>query len=568
MMIQAYAEYLEGLKVSDPKEYKRIIDDLQARSPGAMEHKLNTEGLHLPGGQKMKDGEVSEVQQEGIDITPDPGFVLKTTNTKSGSKVFINICTHPEIKDFSKKVQLMEDGTEQEGISVPMSVGPPKPDQDAAGKQCLVFDMIVNPHVIVDSKADKTGAFRHFLCQIAIQRVEGKYKTTLDQRYKLPKLKYKGERTSQRVRKESKPTIEEVDPEQASLDAARQRVKQKEEEKRRKLASIGPTQHATFSLHSRETLGGSQDGHQDGDGWSVHPIPGEGSVPNPCIRDPGMEESVPAQLMLVVNLPRLSTIYMVDDVEGDGSVQAERKAVKGKRGRETRVQVSLSAWFVMIRAHGYHNLEISLPFPVFQDCDVVFDQTERALKLRMTVDIESMDFDPVLPVNALPEDTPGPDPGSQQWLLAQALEDSYGSAPGAKVAATASGPSEDYPEDKFHLMPDNPDGKVPGETLPEDRFIKNDLISQHYLKQKEDGKRDKKKEYEQRREEQKDDPNITRIGYGGEDDPLEIQKKKKKNAVRNEIDKVAKRDVVGNVVLGDGSDEVGIQNDLIFDLLD
>ena len=68
--------------------------------------------------------------------------------------------------------------------------GPPKPDKDAAGKSCVVFDMIVNPDVIADPKEDKSGSFRHFLCQIAIQRIEGKYNTTLDQRYKLPKLKY------------------------------------------------------------------------------------------------------------------------------------------------------------------------------------------------------------------------------------------------------------------------------------------------------------------------------------------------------------------------------------------
>ena len=559
MMIQAYAEYLEGLKTSDPKEYKRVMDDLIAKTPGAMESKMQEQGLNLPDGKRMKDGQVRDgIQAQSIDVTPGPGFVIKTKNTKTESKVFINVCVSEHIKNFSKKVQLMEDGTEQEGVSVPMSVGPPKPDKDAAGKSCVVFDMIVNPDVIADAKEDKSGSFRHFLCQIAIQRIEGKYNTTLDQRYKLPKLKYKGTPTPQRVRKESKPTIEEVDPEKAKLEAAKARVKKKAEAKRKKKEAIGPIEHAKYAMYSRNTLGDNSGGGEGGDGmegWDAHPVPGEGTVPNPCILDPGVEESVPAQMLLAVNLPRLATIYMGSEEGGDSKA-------KKKGSRSTRAQVSLSSWYLVVRAHGYHTLEIMLPFPVFHDCEVTFDQTDRVLKIRMTVDMEAMDFDPVLPPTATAEDRPGADPGSKQWLLAQALEDSYGNAPGAK-SISAEKSAEDFPEDKFHLLSNDPVGE--NEVLPEDRFIKEDLISQHYLKQKEDGKRDKLKEHEKRRKEQEDDPNIVRIGYGDENDPL--LKMKKKNEIQNEIDKVAKRDIVDTKLANDDGTD-GLQNDLIFDLLD
>ena len=55
--------------------------------------------------------------------------------------------------------------------------------------------------------------------------------------------------------------------------------------------------------------------------------------------------------------------------------------------------------------------------------------------------------------------------------------------------------------------------------LPEDRFIKDDLISQHYIKQKEDGQREKLKQAEKQREENKNDPNIVpEVGYDDEDD--------------------------------------------------
>ena len=180
-----------------------------------------------------------------------------------------------------------------------------------------------------------------------------------------------------------------------------------------------------------------------------------------------------------------------------------------------------------------------------------------------------MDFDPVLPPTATAEDRPGPDPGSQPWLLVQALEDSYGDAPGAKNNKEED--REEFPEEKFHLLPDDPVDPE-NDILPEDRFIKDDLISQHYIKQKEDGKREKLKQAEQRREENKDDPNIVRVGYDDEDD------KPKPVVVQNEMDKVAKRDVVQGVKLApskfeggseaSGDNGIVLENDLIFDLLD
>ena len=77
-----------------------------------------------------------------------------------------------------------------------------------------------------------------------------------------------------------------------------------------------------------------------------------------------------------------------------------------------------------MRAQGYHNLEVILPYPVFQECKCHFDQTKRVLRVYLTVDMECMDFDPVLPPTATAEDRPGPDAGSQPWLLIKALEDS------------------------------------------------------------------------------------------------------------------------------------------------
>ena len=103
------------------------------------------------------------------------------------------------------------------------------------GSPCLVFDIIVNPGVIKDARADKTGGFRHFVCDLALQYVEKKvrepmqlshttvhwtfppiasdaqYGIPVSRQYKLPKLKYKGEKVrTQFLRKRKGPVIQEV----------------------------------------------------------------------------------------------------------------------------------------------------------------------------------------------------------------------------------------------------------------------------------------------------------------------------------------------------------------------
>ena len=51
--------------------------------------------------------------QERLEITPKPGFVIKTQNA-AGVKVFINVCHSDQLRKPSKKKQLQADGTEQE----------------------------------------------------------------------------------------------------------------------------------------------------------------------------------------------------------------------------------------------------------------------------------------------------------------------------------------------------------------------------------------------------------------------------------------------------------------------
>ena len=61
-------------------------------------------------------GGSSNEHVEAMEIVPEPGFVIKTRNAKTQSKVFINVCCSSHIRPLSRKTQLADDGTEQEGI--------------------------------------------------------------------------------------------------------------------------------------------------------------------------------------------------------------------------------------------------------------------------------------------------------------------------------------------------------------------------------------------------------------------------------------------------------------------
>ena len=126
-------------------------------------------------------------------------------------QVFINVCKHPELSIPSLKKKLDENGTEIEGMNIPLSAGPARSGQDKSGAPCVIYDVIVNPQVIEDVFSDQTGRQRDFICQLAIQSIEQKNKVILDKRYKLPKVRYQGELTSQYIQdRRNAPTIQEM----------------------------------------------------------------------------------------------------------------------------------------------------------------------------------------------------------------------------------------------------------------------------------------------------------------------------------------------------------------------
>ena len=110
------------------------------------------------------DRDLNRIDAEGgAMVKPDPGFVIKTQivgradlsaveknkhlreQKKSGSpqKLFINVCSNELIERPHQQTILPDDPhagqDDQEGLRIPVSVGPVVQDRDQKGEECLVL---------------------------------------------------------------------------------------------------------------------------------------------------------------------------------------------------------------------------------------------------------------------------------------------------------------------------------------------------------------------------------------------------------------------------------------------
>mmetsp|Transcript_3478 Transcript_3478/g.8868 ORF Transcript_3478/g.8868 Transcript_3478/m.8868 type:complete len:428 (-) Transcript_3478:123-1406(-) len=164
--------------------------------------------------------------REGIDyehITVNPGFVLKTQDTASQAKTFVNICSHANVAkvgDWANGVpddvqRAMDDAGEDAGVPVriPLSLDGPRHDVDKTNAPCVVWDCCFHTDVVKQAMGPDQRRVKMFLCQVAInaiaQRSGG---ATLDERFKFPKMAYKGnpENTPHTIRKDPKKVVHEV----------------------------------------------------------------------------------------------------------------------------------------------------------------------------------------------------------------------------------------------------------------------------------------------------------------------------------------------------------------------
>jgi len=185
------------------------LEELLAGGGADLESYLqNYEQMLSEGLVQQQAPQLNQVDSEGgITVRPDPGFVVKTRDTQSGMKVFLNIVSNEHVEGPHMKSLAELDG--QEGCRVPLSIGTPVEDFDKKNEPCVTYDLVANPDVVKECK--NTPAFRDTLVELCFAAVAQKYKVGLDPKYKLPKMTYKGNVVQlQRIRKQKQTQIQEL----------------------------------------------------------------------------------------------------------------------------------------------------------------------------------------------------------------------------------------------------------------------------------------------------------------------------------------------------------------------
>lgn len=492
--IQQYAKHLEELKVRDPDEYKRVIDELRPPVDS---------GVKVPGTGDIlgADGVKRKANEEGIEVVPEPGMVIKTKNIETGTKIFINICQSDAINPPSNRSQLDENGVEQEGVHVPISLGPKMKVKDNKGVDSHAYDFIVNPKVVKDTKDDKTGGQRHFLVQLCMQYVYNKYKEQCDQKYKiLVNTTYMGTLPpqSQRVRKRQAPKIEEV----TNANPKPKPSSAKTEQKKR---NNTPIHFASFKMNAVWKAGEDAQPYIEEDEALLR-------------SELGNDASIPIQVIVEIDL---------SEVDSANNILLES-------GPE----------MFMIQAKSYYRkTEIFLPYPIdVSELNVLFNAMDKVLTITANVDLQAM--------HSIETEA---DPGSKPWLLHYALsvDSRLSNSIQAKKSTLVNGNNSkdkiEFAEDKFHLK--FPEGVDPSsgvkwtdedgpsynengvgqaqqnnnsnnhqdiipdeeeEAFPEDKFHKADFISQHLMEERRMSRQKKEKEADGRDQEREKEEQMSK----------------------------------------------------------
>ncbi|CAG9315057.1 PIH1D1 [Blepharisma stoltei] len=158
--------------------------------------------------QRKPEGQMDE--EGGIIVTPKKGFAIKTVDSKTNEKVFLNICSH-ELIDPPQEEEI-PNIDDHIGLRVPLSLGNPKSDFDKKGGICRVYDVIVNPTVL--QKAQDDAQTRQLLMELCASHIAQKHKQELSLKFRYMRLKYKGATVQQqRIRGKKQPKIEVLDKE-------------------------------------------------------------------------------------------------------------------------------------------------------------------------------------------------------------------------------------------------------------------------------------------------------------------------------------------------------------------
>ncbi|GMF39731.1 unnamed protein product [Phytophthora fragariaefolia] len=365
-----------------------------------------------------------------------------------------------------------EDGlkaTPEGGIHVPLSLGAPHEVKDKKGVSSLAFDVAVNTKVVEDCQADKTGAFRNFVCELAIEYIDQKYKIKLDDRYKLPRLTYRGELPPPKhyIRKIQAPIIQEVTASSSASKTTRSTKTIVQQSPKAPSAPKTATAHYEL-LEERD------------------------NKRTVCSRSPSIikgSDPLSPEVLQKAGSHLITSIRFENEVKTADDIDLE-----------------LRPELLIVKTATHHDLEIFLPYPVkVNSARVRLDRTRNSMEVTLTIDKSW--------------DTLGPDHGSAPWLLARALDEeneseitgvNYNSAPVVQpkpkslaemfhLASAADSNETSLGQGPSSIATPRWDPVMEDEELPEDRFHRKDMMSMHILEQRRIEREQKAKEAEEKR---------------------------------------------------------------------
>lgn len=256
----------------------------------------------------------------GVLVRPDPGFVIKTRDLQSGSKVFLNVVANKHVE--RPHMKSIEELQGEQGCRVPMSVGNPVEDFDKKGEPCVSFDLVANPHIV--EECVKEPAFKESVISICMAAVSQKHKVELDQRYKLPKMLYKGARVQlQRIRVSKQTQIQEVGSADPPLPGESAKRRGEGAQVVAKGALDGPSPPDFCMFFSRPEAGEIDGFAHD---WPSLP-------PESC------EEAAKIDHLSVLDLPRYKVNDFQDKVRGSMMNKTQREGCQSLKAADHPLEV-------------------------------------------------------------------------------------------------------------------------------------------------------------------------------------------------------------------------------------
>ncbi|MEW5298815.1 MAG: hypothetical protein WDW38_000444 [Sanguina aurantia] len=141
--------------------------------------------------QLEREGRAEETYGKGVQlIAPAPCFVLKTADTKSGEKLFINVCSSGKLEPAAKREEVGPGGKRGLLFQIPLSLGIKRTTTDKKGKPATVVEFVVHPDTIEQAHASRP--IMGVLTETAMETIEKAAKVTLNRAFKVVKnLKFK-----------------------------------------------------------------------------------------------------------------------------------------------------------------------------------------------------------------------------------------------------------------------------------------------------------------------------------------------------------------------------------------